>query len=442
MHVVPLGEMSLRLPGAICSAAAPPLLYWLTRREVGRPAASAACIMLAFSSFCVFYAQEARFYAPLQLFAVVSAGLWIRLIARADAPPAATLYWLAGVNLIGSMIHMFGFVTAGFEWCVLFLMVPVFRTQVRFYVAGTISLVPYLVWLVVSYPHFSHLAGENFWITHLPLLGLISPARSLFAQPSVLLIFLLPFAFAGGALASNFGGVFQGVRGRIVLANVLVAVAVPLFAAVVSWTFTVIYLDKNLIVIFPFVYLAVAIVLVGCVEAAANRLLIGVFAIMLISLITFLVSGYPMRTATPYYQPYKEQVREAVGWVWQHAGPDDIVVLPADGPRDIPVYGFRIYTDYWHDPARMKQVQFVPVDAAGQVSQLAAIASRARAEHRNLFLYDNHEQHFVPEAVDAALRIGGCGVAHSFRATWVLAVYPDRPCSSDDLPAAGVIWPP
>jgi cation transport regulator len=41
----------------------------------------------------------------------------------------------------------------------------------------------------------------------------------------------------------------------------------------------------------------------------------------------------------------------------------------------------------------------------------------------------------------------GCGVAHNFRATWVLAVYPDQPPHSDkpysdNLPASVITWPP
>jgi cation transport regulator len=36
----------------------------------------------------------------------------------------------------------------------------------------------------------------------------------------------------------------------------------------------------------------------------------------------------------------------------------------------------------------------------------------------------------------------GCGVAHNFRATWVLAVYPDQPPYSDNLPASVITWPP
>jgi len=73
-------ELALRFPSALASLLTVALVYALGRRLFGRGAGAAAALLLAANTFAIYYAQEARMYALL--------GLW------ATAGMAALAAWL------------------------------------------------------------------------------------------------------------------------------------------------------------------------------------------------------------------------------------------------------------------------------------------------------------------------------------------------------------
>jgi hypothetical protein len=435
LSLVPLHEWSLRLPGALCSAAAPAVLFVLTRRVIGTRAASAAAILFALSSFCLFYAQEARFYAPLQLLSAASAGLWLQLLASDEGDRPRGLAMLAVVNLLLSLTHLFGFLVVACEWPLLLVLRPRLRRDATLYLAAAASTVPYAGWLIWSYPHFSRLVGPAYWLKHFTIVDFVSPLRSIFAQPSSLLILLVPFMLAGTASWRHLAAAWRGRSGRLLTGCAGVTIMVAMLAAAVSITVTIIYMDKNLIAVFPFCYVALGMLLAAGSGGAAmaSRAVAAVFLLSLASLVTFIVSGYPIRGATGFYAPYKEQVREGVAWVWHHAGPDDVVLLPDSDDRDPPFRNFRLYTEHWNDPQRMRQVVRLTEDPARQAASITAFAAEAKAAHHAIFLFDTHGEHFVPAAVDAVLAAGGCAQVESLRGVWIMAIHADRVCATTDL---------
>jgi 4-amino-4-deoxy-L-arabinose transferase-like glycosyltransferase len=84
-------ETALRLPSAIASFGAVGLVYALGRELLGKPAALVGALIMALAPIELWYAQEARAYAFLQLFVGASLFCLARFLSRPPAPA-----WLAG----------------------------------------------------------------------------------------------------------------------------------------------------------------------------------------------------------------------------------------------------------------------------------------------------------------------------------------------------------
>ncbi len=94
-------EVVLRLPSVVFGSLSIPLLYLVARRWFGTAAGVASGLLLAISPFHLFYSQEARPYAALLFFALLSIYCLQRLVTASGRPAwrlgfilstAATLY--------------------------------------------------------------------------------------------------------------------------------------------------------------------------------------------------------------------------------------------------------------------------------------------------------------------------------------------------------------
>lgn len=73
-------EWAVRLLPALFGAATVPALYWAARQAVARGPALTAALLLSLSYHHIFFSQNARGYAGYLLFAVLSAGLFVRAL--------------------------------------------------------------------------------------------------------------------------------------------------------------------------------------------------------------------------------------------------------------------------------------------------------------------------------------------------------------------------
>ncbi len=81
-------EVTLRLPSLVAGIALVPLVYWLTAGWLQcRAAGLLAAVLVAVDPNSIFYAQEARAYALVQLLAVLQLAVFRRLL-QADSPPS------------------------------------------------------------------------------------------------------------------------------------------------------------------------------------------------------------------------------------------------------------------------------------------------------------------------------------------------------------------
>lgn len=99
------GEFWIRLPSAVCSLLAVAATWPLARRLTDRTTALVAMLLMAVAPFQVWYAQDARMYAALCLYAVLSLYFFTRLYTR---PIAFALIGLTASNTLGLYNHLFG----------------------------------------------------------------------------------------------------------------------------------------------------------------------------------------------------------------------------------------------------------------------------------------------------------------------------------------------
>ncbi len=142
-------EFVLRLPAAMAGVLSIPLMYLVGQRLLGRWVGLVAALFMALSPFAVYYAQEARMYALVLLFALLSLycllralgphpypappgrgdgceGAWWRAVSPHPLTPLPLGqglgvrgggWWLAFVlaSALGVYTHFFGFLVLGLE---------------------------------------------------------------------------------------------------------------------------------------------------------------------------------------------------------------------------------------------------------------------------------------------------------------------------------------
>ena len=115
LKVFPPTEFYVRLPSAIAGSLSLVLLYFLGKRYVSHRAAIIATILFSFSYGSIFYAQEARSYSFLMLFATLTTFLWLRLVQEFQHTKVflqhSPLYVLFLIVL--SYTHYFGLLLGG-----------------------------------------------------------------------------------------------------------------------------------------------------------------------------------------------------------------------------------------------------------------------------------------------------------------------------------------
>jgi mannosyltransferase len=99
-------EFAIRLPSAIASALAVPLIYGVGRMLFGRPAALMAALILSLSAYQIRYAQEARAYSLMTFLGLASFYFLLRLL-RDGRSLAATIGYIAATTFL-IYTHVYG----------------------------------------------------------------------------------------------------------------------------------------------------------------------------------------------------------------------------------------------------------------------------------------------------------------------------------------------
>lgn len=95
----------IRFPSFVTSLLTVPATYAVARRAGSLPVALLAMLLMALSPFQIWYAQDARMYASLVCFAVLSLYFFLRLV---DKPQWRAAFGLALANAAAIYTHLFG----------------------------------------------------------------------------------------------------------------------------------------------------------------------------------------------------------------------------------------------------------------------------------------------------------------------------------------------
>ena len=254
------GEFSFRVPSVIFSCLALWLLFQVARKHFSRSVAFYATTLMCFSSFGVWYAQEARPYSLVSFLAIASVYLFLEFMENRRQ---VSFLLLLVVSILGIHAHVcYVFLIIAQVVFFLFRMTVFFTRRnllfLLFLVAGVLVCIPQITYFL---KHFFHLK-KGFWI----------PSPSFLSFPVTLKNFL--FGYNLGISFSYFAGILIALlavyslyfsvtvrhnQKTTVLGIFFIVPFVVCYA--ISYMFFPVYLDRLLITVFPVFFLLLAIVL-------------------------------------------------------------------------------------------------------------------------------------------------------------------------------------
>jgi uncharacterized membrane protein len=158
-------EFSLRMPSALCMIAAIVVLYDLVCRIFNRNLATCVAILMVFSQFNLYYAQEARNYALLELLSI----LYLRAIMLWNTSYKRD--HLVELSLFACLLcytHVYGAflvasVAAGFSVWKWLRKTTGDRSVLAFVLAHGIAIFLFMPWIFVLYTRVQSVV-KDFWI--------------------------------------------------------------------------------------------------------------------------------------------------------------------------------------------------------------------------------------------------------------------------------------
>jgi mannosyltransferase len=333
----------LRLPALAAGAATIPLVYFLGRRSVGRPAALLASALTALSPFMIYYSTEARAYGVMMAFVV---GATLSMLVALDT--RRVRWWVIyGACSCGAIYTHYtsGFVLAAQLLWLLWSQPAARRPALLANLGAAIALIPWLPGLISDFhsptltllsalsPFTAHQVRLilSHWLIGYPYVA-AGGLRALPGTPALVLLALAALAaIAGIALRLRGTPVREwiGRSDRRVLLVVALALATPVCEAVFSAAGNHIFGVRNLAASWPFVALTCAAAVVA--SGRHTRPVAGGLAIaaLLIAAVKMLGASFQR----PDYQAASAYVRA-------HFRPGDVVIdetgaltpAPSPGP--------------------------------------------------------------------------------------------------------------
>jgi mannosyltransferase len=309
-------EFAIRLPSAIASALAVPLIYGVGRMLFGRPAGLMAALILSLSAYQIRYAQEARAYSLMTFLSLASFYFLLKLLWEGRSL-AATIGYIAATTLL-IYTHVYGMFLVGAQ--LLFLLAT--GQDLRRWVvpAGLVALLyaPGAARIAVNL-----LSSQGAWKSG-GMNWVPEPTLAHFVD-----FFVLYSGFA--LLAGAFGllavwGLVDLVRSKqgstawLLVAWLLVPIVVPF---IVSHLYQPMLLDRYTIAASPAFYLLVARGVEGLGSIRYPRVLPHVRILLAV-----VVAAVSIAAIHDYYAAAtKEPWRQVAGYVEEHAKPGDLILF-------------------------------------------------------------------------------------------------------------------
>ena len=321
-------EKALRLPSAVAGVAAVVMIYLVGVRLYAWREGLLAAALLAVSWTPVYYSQEARPYAFLLLFSLVTFYFWYpiwRIRERDASIPLGTQLAYGVFALLTCYLHYFGLLLVVLQAAA--LGARFFRAPRHLLAIGALYgfvLVGYAPWLPIL---LEHSRATGTWIQEPNLESISRYWEFLFKRPGSLgrVVVALYVIFGVRTLRSA-----RGKPARDLWRDFLASPAFVLLLWLVV-PFALVYLksrvslplltDRNLIISLPAAYLLLARSVFGAFHGHVARA-VAAGALVLCSLWGLIVPG------RYYTEPHKEQLREAARYVaTREAGQSDAAIV-------------------------------------------------------------------------------------------------------------------
>jgi 4-amino-4-deoxy-L-arabinose transferase-like glycosyltransferase len=379
----------VRIPSLVASAATVPLLYLLGRRTVGAGAGIVAAAWFALSPFEIFYGTEARSYALVAAFVVLST---LALLAALDGGGRWWCALYAGAAAAAVYSHYIALLTLVPQaaWA-LWAHRESAREQL---IAGAVALLAFLPWLPSFLVQARHSADEARRISEIVPLTLSNAAHftleALVSRQWVALSDLpgrVPLAILGALAAglltvvvskartgtARLGSTLAGSTGLLVLLALAPLVGLVLYSVRPD---TSLLLSRNLSCAAPYAFLVFGRLLTYPRGRLAAVLSIAALGALSVGTIKTLGAGYQ-----------RPDARDAADFIEAHA-PPSAPGVDVPGPHGIRTYlepSRRVYTTSefgaaeWEAAARTRSpVFFSSLDASAYLGALTPPPQYAR----------------------------------------------------------------
>lgn len=342
-------EAALRLLSVLFGVTSLWTLYFLTRSLFDETLAKLAALLLCFSPFYLFYAQEARMYTLLGFLALVTSYAFVGLVRFASTPWAA-LYVASGI--LGVYTHIFFFFLLAAHSCFLILRdrrlgADFLRVAACQGVVG-VTYVPWAVLLLFHMPKGHFWKGTQHIIFGVPYtffrfsLGYSELLANyqwkerigqLLLDNSVLL-FLSSIAFGGLVISGVAYLKRAGQHGLFVLTCLLAPMAIALLISMK----VILMGERYFVVSFPFYVIVLAAGMRSLWAGdRARRTVAVVITVLYVSIIGRCFYNY---FGNPEFG--KEQWREVAAYVSDHRQDGDLILFHGSYVKEAFRYYYRL----------------------------------------------------------------------------------------------------
>jgi mannosyltransferase len=325
-------ETALRLPSAVAGVLAIAAMFFLGRSLYSQREGLIAATLVAFSYQPIYYSQEARSYAFVLLFAILSAHFWFQVLRRLDArqsPAATSLAGYAACAVALIYLHYFGLLLVAVQlggMAALFALRP---RQLGWIIGlGAVVAAAYIPWLPYFFEEFEL---RDIHLSEPGLHTVFGYWRFLFYNPGDHLKWfaagVFAAAFARSLATRDDAAARWWSRTRLTSPTfLLIAWLVVPFA--IAYTRSKLSLpmitDRNLLISLPAAFLLFSRALTFTLRAARLQAITVAAMVGVLLFGLFVTGGY-------YRLPRKEQFREAAAVVVEREAefPDARIVAHA-----------------------------------------------------------------------------------------------------------------
>lgn len=365
-------EAALRAFSAIAGVFSVPAIFLLGRRLFDARVGLIAAALLTAHWSPIFYAQEARAYAAMLLFAILASHFWVMIFLpghskKEGVSETAVVGYIASALCL-AYLHYFGLFFVLFQG-LLALAITVARPRhnLAFVIISLVFLAFYAPWMPTFLAHLER--GSASWIVE-PTLASFAQAQLSFTFGSLYLVYAAALAafcyFSARALLGQDGSSSNPLHKWSLLYLSIWLAGPTLIVFAISVTLEPIWTPRNLIVVSPAAYLAVAYALTKIPIRMVGDALAAVALVFALAELV-LVKNY-------YAQPQKEQFREIAANVCTEA-PDEPIFYLAWGEE---------YFRYYLDDACGNYVLMGPFGFGGGAENADGDIERLVAELRTL----------------------------------------------------------